>query len=217
MIKMWSRAQFPRSCVAKLPGLLEDGKNSVTTVEEHEKLDIQLCTRLVAYDDKGSDTNSNVNDHNQSPSGCSEQFLTDIVNVESDDQDLSFDSIIKKSECNDQPPDSVTCSKENVVKSDHEHKSRITEEIAVAPPVTSKLTEEVLKQNTLISAAEKDIKQIDGLSNDHCPVIGFGLLRDYNLANQDVDSLTEVSDDMNNLVHCFWRELHYHVSYVLYT
>ncbi|KAL8504202.1 hypothetical protein ACS0TY_022804 [Phlomoides rotata] len=186
------RAQFSRPSVAKLPGQLEDGKNSVATVEGHENLDTKLCNRLVAYDEKGSDTNNNVNGLNQSPSGCSEQFLTDIVNVESVDQDLSPDSTIKRSDCNDQSPDAVTCSKEVLVKTDHEHKSRIIEEIDV-PPVISKQTEEVHKENALIylSAAEKDIKQTDGLSNDHCPIIGLELLEDHDLANQDIDSLTE--------------------------
>lgn len=147
-----------------------------------------------------------MNDLIQSPSACREEFLTDIVNVDSVCPNFSFDSTIKKSEYNDQQIDAVTCSKEILVKLEHELNSRIIEEIAVPPPVISRQTEEVHKENTLInvSAVEKDIKQGDGVSVDHCSKIGPELPVDHALANQDEeDFMTEVSDDQCTVVHCF--------------
>ncbi|KAI3454026.1 hypothetical protein Pfo_010689 [Paulownia fortunei] len=184
------RAQFPRPSVAKLPGQGEDGKNSVITIKGYEKLDIQLSNRLVSCGEKGSDSDSPVNDLIKSLTGCPEQFLTDIVNVDSVDLNFSINSTVKKSEYIDQPPDAVTGSKEILVKLD----SRISEEIAVVPPVICRQTEEVHKENTSlgVSAVEKDIKQGDGVSVDQCPKIELELPVDHALTNRDEeDSMTE--------------------------
>ncbi|KAH6774266.1 hypothetical protein C2S51_012670 [Perilla frutescens var. frutescens] len=183
------RAQFPRTSFAKLHEQFEDSKNIVTTVKGPEKLDIQLSTRGVASGEKVADSKSPVGELIQSPSGSHEQFLEDIVNADSPDPKFSFDSTIKKSEHNDQPADALTCSKESLVNCEHGLNSGINEEVTVSPPVTSRQTEEVQKENILInaSAAENVTKHEDGVSVDHCPKIGSELSSDNALVDQDED------------------------------
>ncbi|KAL6547603.1 hypothetical protein OROHE_009308 [Orobanche hederae] len=176
-----SRAHFPRAPGAKFAGQDENGKNGVATVKGCEKLNIQLSTRL----EKGTDSNSPENDLAGSPAGCPEQFLTDIVDVDSADTKLSNNSTCAKSEFIDQLPDVRTDSKQNLVALECETNSRTSEQIE---------TEEVLEGITSIdvSTVEKDTKQIDSVPFDHCPVIEHELHVGHALANRtEEDSMTE--------------------------
>lgn len=192
-----SRAQFPRTSFAKLQEQLEDSKNGVTTVEGHEKLDIQLRTEIVASCQKASDSNSPVDELIQSPSGSREQFLEDIVNADCPDPKFIFDSTIRISECKDQPTDAPTCSRAILVNLQHELSSGINEKLAVSHPSISKQTQEVQEENILIhgSASENDIKEGDGVSV-HCPETE--LPADNALVNLDEnDVMAEVSNSLN--------------------
>ncbi|KAL6544266.1 hypothetical protein OROGR_010763 [Orobanche gracilis] len=174
------RAHFPRAPGAKFAGQDEDGKNVVATVKGCEKLNIQLSTSL----EKGTDSNSPENDLVGSPAGCLEQFLTDIVDVDSADTKISNNSTCAKLEFIDQLPDVRTDSKENLVALECETNSRTTSEQIE--------TEEVLEGITSIdvSTVEKDSKQID--SFDQCPVIEHELRVGHALANRaEEDSMTE--------------------------
>lgn len=203
MIYMCSRSQYPRTSF-EFHEQFDDSKNSATTIKGNEKLDIHLSTRVVTSGEKAADSNSSVDELIQSPSGSHGQFLEDIVKVDSPDPNFSFDSTIKTSEHTDHPADALTCSKEISAKLEHELNTGIREQVAVAPPVVSRQTEEVQNENILtnVSAAENDLKQGDGVSVDHCPKIEHELPAVNALVNQDEDAfMTEVSDGLNVLHH----------------
>lgn len=196
---IYTRGEFPRTSFAKLQEQLEDTKNSVTTVKEHGKLDIQLSTSVVASSEKASDSNSSVDELIQSPSGSREHFLEDIVNVNSPDPKFSFDSTNIRSEHNDQPADAPACSKEVLANLHHELNSGINEEFAAAHPSICKETEDVHEEHILIdvSASENAINQGDGVSVN-CSAVGPQLPADNALVYQDEHNFTtKVSDSLS--------------------
>ncbi|KAK4435781.1 protein tesmin/TSO1-like CXC 2 [Sesamum alatum] len=179
------RAQFPGLSAAKISGQDEGRKNSVTSADASENLAAQLNSRLITRNEK--DSYSTVDDQIESPPGCPDQFLTDVVNMDSVDPNISSDSSLEKCE-NVQPPDAVRGSKDLVVK----HEETI-QQMSVAPPSITREIEEVHQQDTLIdvSAVETDTKQGGSISIYQCPKIESELFGDHASTNPDQDSMTE--------------------------
>lgn len=191
---------MPGLSAAKISGQDEGHKNSVTAVNASENLAARLNTGLISGNEK--DSYGSMDDQIESPTGCPDQFLTDVVNMDSVDPNISSDLTIKKSENIDEPPDVVTGSKELIVK--HEETS---EKISVAPPSITREIKEVHKQDTLIdvNAVETNIKQ-GGISIDQCPKIESELSQGHASINPDKDSMTEVSENLKQLPHFFCSE-----------
>ncbi|XP_041989457.1 CRC domain-containing protein TSO1-like isoform X2 [Salvia splendens] len=183
------RAQFPRASFPKLHELLEESKNNGSTVKGNGEQDIQLSTSVVASTEKASDSSNSVDELIQSPSGSREQFLKDIVNVDSPDPDFSFDSTIKKTEHNDQLANAPTCSKDIVVNLRHELNSGINGELAVTHPSICKETEDAQTEHILInaSASEKDEVSVN------CSTVGTELPADS--VNRGEDNFTTESQN----------------------
>ncbi|KAK4388948.1 protein tesmin/TSO1-like CXC 2 [Sesamum angolense] len=99
-------------------------------------------------------------DRMKSP-GCPDQFLTDVVNMDSVDPNIASDSTIEKSENMDQPQDAVRGSKELIIK--HEETSQ---QMSVAHP-----------------SITREIKE--------CPKIESELFGDHASTTPDQDSMTE--------------------------
>ncbi|KAL3645875.1 hypothetical protein CASFOL_011055 [Castilleja foliolosa] len=150
------RAQFPRVSAANL------------SAQGYEKLNIQLSTRLDVCNEKCSDSNSPEVDLNESPTGCPEQFLTDIMNVNSNK--FSNNSTLEKHEC--------------------QNNSRTSEQIE-ADEI------HVLEGVALIEQVENETKQGNGVFVDHCPDIERGLSVVHGSTNcAEEDSVTEVGDSV---------------------
>ncbi|KAL0323932.1 UNVERIFIED_CONTAM: protein tesmin/TSO1-like CXC 2 [Sesamum calycinum] len=99
----YTRAQFSGLSAAKISGQDEGRKNSVTATNASENLASQLSSRLITSNEK--DSYSSVDDQIESPPGCPDQFLTDVVNMDSVDPNIASDATIEKSENMDQPQD----------------------------------------------------------------------------------------------------------------
>ncbi|KAG8375458.1 hypothetical protein BUALT_Bualt10G0102000 [Buddleja alternifolia] len=166
------RAKFPGLSAAKLSGQDEGCKNDAA-VDASETLVAQMKTLRTNCIEKTSYSNSTMDDQIESPTGCPDQFLTDIVNMDSADLNISADSTINKSEQISQPPDAVTGS----------------QGISSTPPPITRQSEEVLKEDTStdVSAVETDIKQGDSVSEDRSPAIEPELPIDHALTNYDQD------------------------------
>ncbi|XP_011081944.1 protein tesmin/TSO1-like CXC 2 [Sesamum indicum] len=180
------RAQFPGLSAAKISGLDEGRKISVTTTNASENLAAQLNSRLITSNEK--DSYSSVDDQIESPQGCPDQFLTDVENMDSVDPNISSDSTIEKSENMGQPPDAVRGSKELIIKHDE-----TSQRMSVAPPSLTTEIKEVHQQDTLIdvSAVETDIKQGGSNSIYQCSKIESKLFGDHASTNPEQDSMTE--------------------------
>ncbi|KAL0393968.1 UNVERIFIED_CONTAM: protein tesmin/TSO1-like CXC 2 [Sesamum latifolium] len=182
------RAQFPGLSTAKISGQDEGRKNSVTATNGSENLAAQVNSRSRLITSNEKDPYSSVDDQIESPPGCPDQFLTDVVNMDSVDPNISSDSTTEKSENMDQPPDAVRGSKKLIIE--HEETSQ---QMSVAPPSITREIKEVHQQDTLIdvSAVETDIKQGGSISIYQCPKIESELFGDHASTNPDQDSMTE--------------------------
>ncbi|PIN12528.1 hypothetical protein CDL12_14865 [Handroanthus impetiginosus] len=160
------RAQLQGLSAAKLSGQDEGCKNNIPAVNASENLDVQLHTSQITCNKKESYGRNSVDDQTESPTGCSDQFLTDIVDMDSVDPNVPSDSTVKKSEIIDLPPDAVT----------------VTREI-----------EDVHKEDasTEFSSVETDLKKGDTVSVNHSPKLESELPVDHALTNQSQDSIIE--------------------------
>ncbi|KAL0330841.1 UNVERIFIED_CONTAM: hypothetical protein Sangu_1629600 [Sesamum angustifolium] len=180
------RAQFPGLLAAKISGQDEGRKNSVAATNASENIAAQLSSRLITSNEK--DSYNSVDDQIESPPGCPDQFLTDVVNMDSVDPNIASDSTIEKSENMDQPQDAVRGSKELMIK--HEETSQ---QMSVAHPSITREIKEVHEQDTLIdvSAVETDTKQGGSILIYQCPKIESELFGDHASTTPDQDSMTE--------------------------
>ncbi|XP_073130746.1 protein tesmin/TSO1-like CXC 2 [Henckelia pumila] len=183
------RTKFLEASTEKLSGQDEVCQKNITVADGSSNLESRMST------EKSIDSNSTLNDHIESPTEHPDQFLSEILNMDSVDPNNPSNSAIKTSECNNQSPDNVA-GIEFSVKPVYKYNSTRHEEIVVAaPPSISRPTEEVhaLEASADVNAAETDIKHDKGISAEQCVNIGLEPSVNHALTNIDQgDSMNEV-------------------------
>lgn len=129
-------------------------------------MDSQLTAKQITCSYKLSEVNAATKDQSENPPQCQEsrdQLLTDLMNTGFVDSTNLSDSVIKTSECVDQPPD------EPATKADYGHDKTIDEGIAIGSTTSTKHIKDVRDKDSTIDATQIDInnKHTDGIS-DHC-------------------------------------------------
>lgn len=194
---MRSRPKFLEASTVNLSGQDEGCNKNITVADGSSNLESRMSTSLLACTEKSTDSNSTLNDQIESPTEHPDQFLAEILNMDSVDPNNPSNSAVKKSECNHQSPYNVA-GKEFSVKPEYKYDTTIHKEIVVAvPPSITGPTEEVhtLETSVDVNAAETDIKHEDILA-ERCLKIGLEPSVNHALTNLDQgDSMNEVSAD----------------------
>ncbi|XP_075495971.1 protein tesmin/TSO1-like CXC 2 isoform X2 [Primulina tabacum] len=189
------RTKFLEASTGKLCGQDEGGKKNITVDDVSSNIESRMSTSLVACTEKSTDSNGTPNDQIESPTEHPDQFLAEILNIDSVDLNNPSNSAIKKSEWNHQSADNVA-GKEFSVKPEYKYGTTIHEEIVVAaPPSITRPTEEVhaLEASADVNAAETDIKHEEDILAEQCLKTGFEPSVNHTLTNLDQgDSMNEV-------------------------
>lgn len=198
------RSQFPLLSSAKLSG--QDGgcRISIAAAERSEKLDTQLGRGLNTCLEKGFDSSRPVDDQTESPIGCADQFLADVVCIDSFNSNVSADSSLKYSYDIDQSPVEATNSKESAGKLEYKNDARGNEEYtAVAPSAITKQTDKTLERDATVDrrAIEIDMTAEDGdIQVDHCEKFGPHLSENLTLTNKHPENFMTENAEARQIV-----------------
>ncbi|KAL2517579.1 CRC domain-containing protein [Abeliophyllum distichum] len=199
------RSQFPPLPSAKLSG--QDGgcRISITAANRSGKLNGQLGSGLNTCMEKGLDSSRPVDCQTESSIGCSDQFLADVVYMDSFDSNVSADSSLNYSDDIDQPPVGVTCSKESAGKLEYKHGARRNEEsTAVAPSAITKQTDEVHKSGASVDrrAIERHMMPKDGdIRGDQGAKFKSNLSENLALTNNHPENFTTENAEAGQTCH----------------